>query len=54
LKTKVNLYWGKGNYGPEERLGLHPSTPSKFIEYKTAIEKWDTKKFSEDLTYRIF
>ena len=33
MKTKVNLYWDKWNYGPEERSGLHPSTPSKFIEY---------------------
>ena len=24
------------------------------LEYKTAIEKWGTKKFSEDLAYRIF
>ena len=33
MKTKVNLYWDKWNYGPEERSGQHPSTPSKFIEY---------------------
>jgi ribulose 1,5-bisphosphate carboxylase large subunit-like protein len=24
------------------------------LEYKTAIEKWGSKKFSEDLAYRIF
>jgi hypothetical protein len=33
LKTKVNLYWDKWNFGPEERQGLHPAAPSKFIEY---------------------
>ena len=32
-KTKVNLYWDKWNFGPEERAGQHPSTASKYIEY---------------------
>ena len=33
MKHKVNLYWDKWNFGPEERRGDHPSTPSQFIEY---------------------
>ena len=33
MKTKVNLYWDKWNFGVEERRGEHPSTPSQFIEY---------------------
>lgn len=33
MKTKVNLYWDKWNFGVEERKGEHPATPSQFIEY---------------------
>ena len=31
-KRNVNLYWDKWNFGPEERAGIHPSTPSKYIK----------------------
>ena len=34
-KTKVNLYWDKWNFGPQERLGLHPATSSQYLEYTT-------------------
>jgi|TARA_R110002167_G_scaffold355279_1_gene569567 hypothetical protein len=33
MKTKVNLYWDKWNFGVEEREGKYPTSPSKFIEY---------------------
>jgi|TARA_R100000734_G_C3313394_1_gene104689 hypothetical protein len=33
VKKSVNLYWDKWNYGPEERKGIWPSTPSKYISY---------------------
>ncbi len=32
-KRNVNLYWDKWNFGPEERAGIHPSTPSKYIDW---------------------
>ena len=33
MKTKVNLYWDKWNFGVEERKGEYPSSPRQFIEY---------------------
>ena len=32
-KKKMNLYWDKWNFGPEERSGQLPSTLSKHIEW---------------------
>ncbi len=32
-KKNVNLYWDKWNFGPEERAGISPSTPSQYLNW---------------------